>query len=86
MTPRLVNGAHLSGRLEVLEVGVWNTVCDHEFGNNEAQVVCRMLGLNRCEQEALNITLDYMCVFFKNMYNIFQIRGLSRSASGWTLV
>lgn len=53
MTPRLVNGAHWSGRLEVLEDGIWNTVCDREFGNNEAQVVCRMLGLNRCAQDVL---------------------------------
>ncbi|XP_025102844.1 deleted in malignant brain tumors 1 protein-like isoform X2 [Pomacea canaliculata] len=56
MTPRLVNGAHWSGRLEVLEVGVWNTVCDREFGNNEAQVVCRMLGLN--SPGAVSVTSD----------------------------
>ena len=38
------NGA-TSGRVEVRFRGVWGTVCDDNFGEEEGAVVCRMLGL-----------------------------------------
>ncbi|XP_025113549.1 deleted in malignant brain tumors 1 protein-like [Pomacea canaliculata] len=42
---RLVNGTSTSnGRLEIQYNGTWNTVCDDDFGNEEAQVACRMVG------------------------------------------
>lgn len=34
-----------SGRVEVRHKGVWGTVCDDNFGEEEGQVICRMLGL-----------------------------------------
>ncbi|XP_025102832.1 deleted in malignant brain tumors 1 protein-like isoform X2 [Pomacea canaliculata] len=40
----------------IFENGIWNTVCDEEFGNNEAQGVCRMLGLN--SPGAVSVTSD----------------------------
>ncbi|XP_054258708.1 uncharacterized protein LOC128983440 [Macrosteles quadrilineatus] len=36
----------VSGRLEVRKFGVWGTVCDDDFEDKEASVVCRSLGYN----------------------------------------
>ena len=42
---RLSGGSRPSeGRLEVSYGGQWGTVCDDEFDENEATVVCSMLG------------------------------------------
>ena len=42
---RLVGGAGpWEGRLEIKHEGAWGTVCDTNFGVNEAKVVCNMLG------------------------------------------
>lgn len=43
---RLVGSANnYEGRLEVFANGAWGTVCDDSFGNEEAIVACRQLGL-----------------------------------------
>lgn len=42
---RLVGGEFPSeGRLEICYRGHWGTVCDDEFGSQEASLVCRELG------------------------------------------
>ncbi|XP_051976543.1 scavenger receptor cysteine-rich type 1 protein M130-like [Xyrauchen texanus] len=42
---RLVDGPHLcSGRLEILQVKMWVSVCDAAFDQQDAEVVCRELG------------------------------------------
>ena len=42
---RLVGGSNSrEGRLEVFHSGVWGTVCDHDFNNASARVICSMLG------------------------------------------
>lgn len=43
---RLTGGNQNSGRVEVFFFGKWGTVCDDNFDNNAAKVVCRMLGLS----------------------------------------
>lgn len=42
---RLASGKNsLEGRVEINYRGIWGTVCDDDFGNKEAQVVCQSLG------------------------------------------
>lgn len=40
---RLVGGNFNSGRVEILYLGQWGTICDDAFDTNDAKVVCRML-------------------------------------------
>jgi len=38
------NRPHNAGRLEVFHNGIWGTVCNWDFDDNNAKVACYMLG------------------------------------------
>lgn len=42
---RLVNGStNHEGRIEIKHNGVWGTICDDDFNEDAAKVVCKRLG------------------------------------------
>lgn len=54
---RLVNGTRCSGRVEIYHAGQWGTICDDNWGMQEASVACRELGCGSA------VTVKYKAFF-----------------------
>ena len=55
---RLMDGPYpYAGRVEVYYNGEWGTICDDEFGQEEAMVVCRALNMRYCRCDEKTFTL-----------------------------
>ena len=51
----LVDGVNPSeGRLEIEHNNEWGTVCEHNFDESDARVICRMLGYDTVYVENLS--------------------------------
>ncbi|XP_075227105.1 lysyl oxidase-like 2 isoform X2 [Lycorma delicatula] len=52
---QLVDGKkHNEGNVEIFHLGRWGSICDDEFDEREADVVCRQLGFPRAIKHTLN--------------------------------
>ena len=57
---KLVGGPNdNTGRVLVRHRGVWGTICDDHFGNEEAKVICRMLQLPTSNAKVYQRTTEY---------------------------
>ena len=65
---RLVGGTNpYAGRVEICFYGIWGTVCDNSWGNSDATIVCRQLGLHSLGLYKLILSHDnnyFSLIFF----------------------
>ena len=56
---RLQGGTADSGRVEICNNNIWGTVCDDSWGNVDAQVACRQLGLSAIGKAEVSLSLSF---------------------------
>jgi len=65
---RLADGdTPYSGRVEIYRNGVWGTVCDDNWNNTIAQLVCQQLGLGTIGSVDLNVPLGTGPILMDNI-------------------
>ena len=70
----MVNGTTANqGRLEICFNGVWGTVCDDSWTNNNAKVVCRQLGYNTDGESALELfsLVFILIIVLRNNFGVY---------------
>ncbi|CAC5401410.1 unnamed protein product [Mytilus coruscus] len=69
---RLVDGSHsLEGRVEIYVDGTWGTICDDAFGEEEARVICGMIGYSK------NGSIPYSSAYFGQGHGSIALDGLN---------
>ena len=67
---RLVNGTSIhEGRVEICLLGTWKTVCDHNWNDSHARIVCVQLGY---PYEGILITPFRLCMYYMCIYPQFK--------------
>ena len=65
---QLVDGRQeTEGKVEILHNGIYGTICDENFDDVDAQVVCRMLGFKY---------VSFIMIPYGQMVTTLQVKGL----------
>lgn len=91
MVARLVGGdgsrslTTVVGRVEVRKFGVWGTICDDDFGDAEASVVCNSLGYKGSAKVRFCTFIFLACIFQVGVRGAKLMGEIgSKNESGWS--
>ena len=60
---RLQGGTSTSGRVEICKNNEWGTVCDDSWGDVDARVACRQLGLPSTSMKVVDMQREFVYLF-----------------------